>query len=502
MHICLINLPKYEIHRPPLSVAILATICDQENVSYQCLDLSLDIWQSLPEDFYAIDEFCITGRIDSDVQDRLQQLIDWRVQTVIEQRPDTVFALSLLSYWSIRVCEMVCDSIRRLSSCQIIIGGPGLYDQNWVADMKRHNRIDHYIVGEGEIPFRSFLQKQPQVPGLDNFEYQQIDDLDQYCVIPNYSKLPIDQYPYLDGVKNFYITASRGCVRRCGYCDVEHQWKKYRYRSAENVAQEMIAQYERHGVTEFFFTDSLINGSMKMLDELCDRLIEYKAANPEANFHWKGQYIFRPKNLVKESHIEKMAQAGVSYLIVGLETGSDRVRYDMDKKHTTDDAEWFLEKFKQHGISCHLLMLTGWVTETLEDHAETMGLFARWQKYVASSTITGVELGSTLAILEHSPVGRRIGELEISMINNKEYLWYSAKNPDLTIHERFRRRVETHREAMKYHWPITRGQYRLDTIKRNFLEAVEYLQHSPMPRAQHSFRILAANEPVQTDSSA
>lgn len=483
-----------------MSVAILAAICDQEHVSYQCHDLSLDIWQSLREDFHAIDEFCITGRIEPVVKARLQGLIDLRVQHIVAERPDTVFALSLLSYWSISVCEMFCDSVRRFSGCKILIGGQGLYDQNWVSDMKRHGRIDHYIVGEGEIPFRAFLQQQMSVPGLDNFAYQQIDDLDQYCVIPNYSKLLIDQYPYLDGVRNFYITASRGCVRRCGYCDVEHQWKKYRYRSADHVAQEMIAQYERHGVTEFFFTDSLINGSMKMLDALCDRLIEYKILNPGANFRWKGQYIFRPRNLVKENHIEKMAQAGVSYLIVGLETGSDRVRHDMDKKHTTDDAEWFLEKFKQHGISCHLLMLTGWVTETLEDHAETMSLFSRWQKYVASGTITGVELGSTLAILEHSPVGRRMSELEISMINNKEYLWYSAKNPDLTIHERFRRRVETHREAIKYHWPITRGQYRLDTIKRNLLEAVEYLQHNPAPQARPMFKISIADASGQTDS--
>jgi hypothetical protein len=482
-----------------LSVAILAGICQQEQISHQCQDLSLRIWQRLPTDFHAIDEFCITGRIEPDVEKRLQQLIDLEISQVIQQQPNTVFALSLLSYWSIRVCEMVCDSIRRQSSCKILIGGQGLYDHDWVRKMQQQHRIDHYIIGEGEIPFRAFLQGQTQVPGLDNFDYQQIDDLDVYCVIPDYSKLPIDQYPYLDGVRNFYITASRGCVRRCGYCDVEHQWKKYRYRSADHVAQEMIAQYERHGVQEFFFTDSLINGSMKMLDELCDRLIEYKTQNPAANFRWKGQYIFRPKELVKESHIEKMARAGVSYLIVGLETGSDRVRFDMDKKHTTDDAEWFLEQFKRHGISCHLLMLTGWVTETLEDHAETMSLFGRWQKYVASGTITGVELGSTLAILEHSPVGRRMGELEISMINSKEYLWYSAKNPDLTIHERFRRRVETHKEAMRYHWPITRGQYRLETIKRNFLEAVEYLQHNPMPRARSTFKIVNANESIQTD---
>lgn len=492
MHISLINLPRYEIHRPPLSIAILAAICVEEQVEYDCHDFSLEIYQKLPKDFFDIDNFCITKIIDDKCKQRLQDLIDQRVLNIVTKHPDTVFAMSLLSTWSQPVCELFCKSIKRQSNCQIIIGGQGLNDENWTRDMVARGLIDHFIVGEGEIPFRQFIQGQFDCAGLDNFDFEQIDDLDSYCVIPDYQKLPLDQYPYLGNQQDFFITASRGCVRRCGYCDVGHLWKKYRYRSAEHVSREMITQYERHGIKNFFFTDSLINGSMKMMNRLCDILIDYKEKNPGANFQWKGQYIFRPKELVKEEHIERMARAGISYLIVGLETGSDRVRYDMDKKHTTADAEWFLEMFKKYGISCHLLMLTGWVTETLEDHQQTMDLFPRWQKYVASGTVTGIELGSTLAIIEHSPVGINADQLEISMINNKPYLWQSGKNPDLTIAERFRRRAELHREAIKYNWPITRGLYRLNTIKRHLQEAVEYLEENPMPTHRRSWKLLSS----------
>jgi hypothetical protein len=119
-------------------------------------------------------------------------------------------------------------------------------------------------------------------------------------------------------------------------------------------------------------------------------------------------------------------------------------------------------------------MLTGWVSETLEDHYETLKLFPRWQKFVANETIEGIELGSTLSILEHSPIGQQQKEYEISFINNKNYLWHSSKNPELDIHERIRRRIETHREAIKYHWPITRSLYRLNTIKQTLVEAIEF----------------------------
>lgn len=489
MHICLINLPRYEIHRPPLSLAILSSICDSEGVDYSCLDFSLLIWQKLPDDFTNIDNFCITKRIDIDVQSRLQQLIDCTVSGALALHPSATFALSLLSEWSQPVAEMFCQSIKRLSKNQIVLGGQGLTNESWTNGMVSHGLIDSYIVGEGEIAFRRYLKGDRTSPGINNYNFAQIDDLDQHCVIPNYSKLPLTQYPWLHKEPDLFITASRGCVRSCGYCDIKHQWKKYRYRSAQHVALEMITQYERHGIQQFFFTDSLINGSMKMLNELCDKLIEYKESNPGANFKWRGQYIFRPQEHVKEAHIKKMADAGVDYLIVGLETGSDRVRVDMDKKHTTDDAEWFLEMFKKYGISCHLLMMTGWVSETVKDHQDTLALFPRWQKYVASKTITGIELGSTLMILDHSPVGQRIEELNIEFINEKKYLWQSGANPDLTIAERVRRRVETHYEAIKYHWPITRSLYRLNTIKNNLQEAVEYLSTNTIVRPRRSFEI-------------
>jgi hypothetical protein len=473
MHICLVNLPRYEIHRPPLSLATLSEICNQEQVDYNCIDLSLLIWQKLTEDFETIDNYCITRQIKFGTLEKLKTLIDSVVKQQIDQYPDTVFALSLLSVWSQPVCELMCASIKSQSNCKVLLGGQGLANQSWTQTQIDQKLIDYYIVNEAEIAFRTWLKGECG-PGINNYNFEQIDDLDQHVVIPDYRKLPIDQYPYLEQ-PNFFITASRGCVRNCAYCDIGHQWKKYRYRSAQSVFDEMTTQFERHGVTDFFFTDSLINGSMKMLNELCDLLINYKSLYPHAQFKWQGQYIFRPKSTINASHIKKMVDAGLNFLIVGLETGSDHVRFDMNKKHTTDDAEWFLEEFKKHKLQCRLLMLTGWINETEQDHQDTLKLFSRWQKYVASGTIAGIELGSTLSILEHAPVGMQVPELGISMLGEKGYLWFNPKNPDLTIAERFRRRVETHRQAIKYHWPITRSLYRLSTIKSNLLEAIDYL---------------------------
>ena len=228
MHICLVNLPRYEIHRPPLSLAILSEICNQEQVDYNCIDLSLLIWQKLPEDFETIDNYCITQQIDSDTLEKLKILIDHVVKQQIDQCPNTVFALSLLSIWSQPVCELMCASIKAQSTCTILLGGQGLADQEWTQTQINKQLVNHYIINEAEITFRTWLQA-GSGPGINNYDFEQIDDLDQHVVIPDYRKLPIDQYPYIEQ-PNFFITASRGCVRNCAYCDIGHQWKKYRYR--------------------------------------------------------------------------------------------------------------------------------------------------------------------------------------------------------------------------------------------------------------------------------
>ena len=55
-------------------------------------------------------------------------------------------------------------------------------------------------------------------------------------------------------------------------------------------------------------------------------------------------------------------------------------------------------------------------------------------------------------------------------------LWESTANPELTIEERLRRRVEIHYEAIKYNWPIWRGSQRLESVKNMGDRYVRYLE--------------------------
>lgn len=114
-------------------------------------------------------------------------------------------------------------------------------------------------------------------------------------------------------------------------------------------------------------------------------------------------------------------------------------------------------------------MLIGYLTETHEDHKDTLQMFKRWQKYVATGTIKGIDLGKGLLILPNTPLEKMIDSHGVYFLehNGKPNpdLWQCTTNVDLNVGERIRRRIETHEEAIKYNWPIWRGAQRLNAIR-------------------------------------
>ena len=248
----------------------------------------------------------------------------------------------------------------------------------------------------------------------------------------------------------------------------------------------MIHHYEQHGVNQFYFTDSLINGSMKAFNDMCDTLAKYNTDH-DAGFTWKGQFIFRPKNQLPKDHFATVAAAGGSEFYVGVETGSDKIRWEMDKKFTNEDIDFQLEEFNKYGISVFFLMLIGYVTETIDDHQDTLKMFKRWQKYVATGTIKGIDLGVGLKFLADTPVASQIDQHGVYFLKgnsslqeiHKTDLWQAKQNPDLDVPERIRRRIETHEEAIKYNWPIWRGEQRLNVVKLMSEKYLKFIQGQP-----------------------
>ena len=461
------NLPPLDQTKPPLSGAILGGICTKLGHKIIARDLQLNLLDflnknSIPTDYFN-DVFNETRSPFSDLQTKI--LIKFINQEFIDCEPDNAdyILVSFFSYLSQRFGMLFLPELRKKTQAKIIIGGAGIEGTNEISrfglgeKLKASQTIDEYIVGEAEEILPVYFQ-QGHGPGIGNNKFKQIDDLDAQ-VFPNFSYYDLAKYRGVDNTITLPIIGSRGCVRKCTFCDVAKTTPKYRYRSGNNIAQEIIQHYENYGITNFYFADSLVNGSYRAFNDMCNSLIKYNFKDP---ISWSGQYIIRSKETTPKNHFNLLKQSGCSTLFVGIESGADRVRQEMGKKFTNDDIEFYLENFSQHDIKTLFLFFTGYITETEEDHRETLTMFRRWQKYVATGTIEGIETLNLLSILPGTPLDAISKDHNFLFLANDHDVidrtgWINPALPNFDFKARVRRHIEVWEEAIKYQWPLWNG---------------------------------------------
>jgi len=474
--VLLINTPLLEPHRPPVSTAILASVLHKNNYHVEVLDLNIKLFLKFNDLYHSIEPaFDNIRRIK---YHEIKQIINLLREFLNPICSDfDVIGISVFSVKSVVFSEILMKYTRKyFPNVRIIIGGPGVLgetdaENGFGKKMKQQDLCDAYVVGEGEHTIVSAVEG-AKITGVNTEVFSQIDDLSK-LPFPNYKFFDLDDYDYLEDKREVLVVGSRGCVRRCTYCNVQRSWPSFKFRTGLNIAEELIYHYETSGVSDFYFADSLINGSRKAFVDMCTILAEYNQMH-NAKFSWKGQFIFKRKSQISDEYFDIISEAGGNEFYVGVETGSDKIRWEMDKKFTNDDIQYHLEQFNRTNLKTVFLMLTGYITETLEDHHVTMKMLKRWQYFVATGTIIGIEFGQTLSILPGTPLHDMIDSRNINFLTGMEDIgnvgmksfWTTDNNISLTIPERVRRRVEIHQQAIKYNWPVWRGVDRLNSIKQ------------------------------------
>jgi radical SAM superfamily enzyme YgiQ (UPF0313 family) len=487
----LISLPKQDLLRPPGALSILAAACDECHVDYEVFDFNLwlyrnipvDIWTQIDNNWHKFDplkdqqeEFYLTFKT------KLKEYVD----LVLDSNPDLIS----ISVFTDESAACALELIKELNipnrPYDIVIGGSGIRahlatvtDQDFCQYLLKEKLIEYFLYGEGEIVFRKVLSKDFNYGGINNFDADQIENLDQFP-FPSYKKINPYDYEFAASPE-LIVTGSRGCVRKCTYCDVANYWPKFRYRSGQNIADEMYFYHKTVGIARYEFSDSLINGSLKSFKEMNQALVKYKEQDPTFKPSYKGQFICRPSIHMKEDDYKTAKEAGCDYIYVGVETFSDKVRHDMKKKFNNIDLDYHLDMCGKYNIANSFLMFVGYPTETLADHKENLKYLLKYQKYAQAGVITLITFGYTASILKGTPLD--IMREQMNIVDEYEGFsyeanWVSMDNPTLTLKERIRRWVELVElsQDLNYLQPrvkmlISRYQQMLDAIKnkRSFI---------------------------------
>ena len=460
----IVTAPYTETNYPLQAPAILKASVVKHGHTASTYDINnefLKMEEEDPEGFTWLKNFFMYGTMEDKTKMHLaESYVRYMAEKILNKFSPKFIAVSVFTYQCQTFSEMFAEVIKSMDpNISLIFGGQGIMTQGinasdgWVKTLRKRKVIDHYIVSEGERAILDLLQT-GKGHGINNTDWKQELNLER-SPIPDYGDYDLDDYKG----GRLMITGSRGCVRKCSFCDIHKHWKKFVYRSGQSIADEMIQQSEKYQKYRFSFTDSLINGSMKAYRDFITVMAEHnsKASNP---ISWGGQFIVRGLKSMTEDDWRLTKLAGAVNLAIGVESGSESVRDHMKKQFSNKDLDEFVEHAYLNKINLEFLMIIGYPTETEEDFKDTLRMFERYKKY--QSIVDSVALGSTLGVLPGTPLAEEYAD-DFSL-NDGENFWTFAKNKSLTFKERIKRRIIAGEEIQKMGYKVDKNEGQIQLL--------------------------------------
>jgi anaerobic magnesium-protoporphyrin IX monomethyl ester cyclase len=325
------------------------------------------------------------------------------VRTVIPQNPDVIGITSTTPQFPFAM--RVSHALRTaLPTARLIIGGghPTLVH----ASVKKSDRalknwkivqdnFDTVVVGDGEL---SCLQAVlPDAPAMIN-----ADDPASSLFLNNASLsdtafparelIDLNSYHYyLDGKRTTSLIGQLGCPFSCGFCSGRSSpmLRRIRMRSVDNIVEEILHIHLVHGCEGFMFYDDELNLNNAGTIGLMKRLIELK--DKGFDFRYRGCI---KSQLLTDEQAKHMAAAGFSEVLVGFESGNDKILTNINKKASKADNERCIGFLKKYGIKCKFLMSIGHPGESDETCQDTYEWLLKMRPDFFDVTIITAQPGS------------------------------------------------------------------------------------------------------------
>jgi hypothetical protein len=409
------SVPGTITQRPILAPALLKACAKASGFDAQAIDLNIEVMNKIEQSPRRedLEKFLKEQEFSPGIEQEIGDLLDYCVDRITQVNPH-VLGLSFLTqdtqYFGLWLCYHLSYTNPTL---KIVIGGSGI--KNFIADssmsyaemLKSHGYISDYINGDGEYSIIEYLKDNLNYIGINSAAWQPIRDLNQ-LPYPDFDDYNFDNYKE----QGIPICDSRGCVRTCEFCDVIEHWKKYQYRTADNIIAEMVEQIKRYNIRKFFFYNSLTNGNMKEFRLLLDFICEYNDQHPDQQISWDGYFIVRNQQQHPEEFWKKLKKSN-GFLQLGIESVIEKVRVALGKNFTNAAIDYHLAMAQKYSVPLLLLLIVGYPTETKEDFEFTKQWFKDRKQY-ARNTVSQVVF-SLAAILPNTQLDKKQKEYGISV---------------------------------------------------------------------------------------
>jgi hopanoid biosynthesis associated radical SAM protein HpnJ len=202
---------------------------------------------------------------------------------------------------------------------------------------------------------------------VHNSERAILEDMDQLPFVSEVYKrdLKIENY-FIGYLKHPYLSlyTGRGCKSRCTFC----LWPqtvgghRYRVRSVAHVVEEIrLAKHYFPQVKEFFFDDDTFTDNLPRAEAIARELGKLGitwSCNAKAN--------------VPRDTLKVLRDNGLRLLLVGYESGNQKILHNIKKGMLVDVARRFTKDCHELGVTIHGTFILGLPGETKETIEETI----------------------------------------------------------------------------------------------------------------------------------
>lgn len=314
-------------------------------------------------------------------------------QKLVEHNPDLI-GISLFADTYTIVYQLI-NKIRRFFDAKIILGGPEA-TVNRVKILEIFSKADYVIAGEAEealLQLVTCIEEHDEygLKGINGLSYRDAEKINhnpEAKPIKSIDKIPIPNRDLLEAYSynSYYhpilkrptdsVITSRGCTARCRFCF--RLTKGYRVRSPENVLEE-IEVIQKRGHKGLNIMDDNFTADR----DRCLKIIE-----GILNKGWKFAMTLHSRaGKVDFEMLKLMKKAGVRYINIGIESGSQKILDAMNKKTSVDLNFQTIQLVKKAGIQCHVNFIVGFPGETIETINETLDFLKKAKPTSINSSV-------------------------------------------------------------------------------------------------------------------
>ena len=181
--------------------------------------------------------------------------------------------------------------------------------------------------------------------------------------------------------KAFQIITSRGCVNRCAFC--YRMEKSIRFRSMENVLEEMKILYEKYNVTYFVILDELFVPNIKRLERFIDGLRKNDLLH-------KIKYnidVGIRADVATDEFAQLLKDSGCAYVNIGFESVTQKCLDELNKNTKVSDNYKTADLMRKYKIPMGINFIWGIMSDNEKTLRDSVDFIKKYNSYDELRTI-------------------------------------------------------------------------------------------------------------------